>query len=256
MGGAAGRPVVLDRVHQGRAGDRRRGRDGHRTKEGAAATVKKVLETAGAPLPEGRRDRREGGEDRPFALPTIVASIVLLSLYGPNSPIGVELNATRWGLVVALLFVTLPFVIRSVQPVLIEADREVEEAAASLGLRGKPLLDAESLALRGLALALCGEALHADAAGSAALEASREEFTPTVRADTICTLARTWTLDERWSASYVEALRQTYELMFHWGDEPRRARVGAMLARFLVEAGQLDDAEAILLDCHAGRAAA
>src|SRR6478672_2158725 len=71
--------------------------------------------------------------DLPFALPTIVASIVLLSLYGPNSPIGVELNATRWGLVVALLFVTLPFVIRSVQPVLIEADREVEEAAASLG---------------------------------------------------------------------------------------------------------------------------
>src|SRR6478672_772286 len=71
--------------------------------------------------------------DLPFALPTIVASIVLLSLYGPNSPIGVELNATRWGLVVALLFVTLPFVIRSVQPVLIEADREVAEAAASLG---------------------------------------------------------------------------------------------------------------------------
>ena len=71
--------------------------------------------------------------DLPFALPTIVASIVLLSLYGPNSPIGVHLNATRWGLVVALLFVTLPFVVRSVQPVLIETDREVEEAAASLG---------------------------------------------------------------------------------------------------------------------------
>lgn len=71
--------------------------------------------------------------DLPFALPTIVASIVLLSLYGPESPIGVQLNATRWGLVVALLFVTLPFVVRSVQPVLLEADREVEEAAASLG---------------------------------------------------------------------------------------------------------------------------
>ncbi|HET8989267.1 MAG TPA: sulfate ABC transporter permease subunit CysT [Humibacillus sp.] len=71
--------------------------------------------------------------DLPFALPTIVASIVLLSLYGPNSPIDVQLNATRWGLIVALLFVTLPFVVRSVQPVLIEADREVEEAAASLG---------------------------------------------------------------------------------------------------------------------------
>jgi sulfate transport system permease protein len=71
--------------------------------------------------------------DLPFALPTIVASIVLLALYGPNSPVDVHLNATRWGLVVALLFVTLPFVVRSVQPVLIEADHEVEEAAASLG---------------------------------------------------------------------------------------------------------------------------
>lgn len=71
--------------------------------------------------------------DLPFALPTIVASIVLLSLYGPSSPVGVHLNATPWGLVVALAFVTLPFVVRSVQPVLIEADREVEEAAASLG---------------------------------------------------------------------------------------------------------------------------
>lgn len=71
--------------------------------------------------------------DLPFALPTIVASIVLLSLYGPSSPIGVHLNATRWGVAVALAFVTLPFVVRSVQPVLIEADREVEEASASLG---------------------------------------------------------------------------------------------------------------------------
>ncbi|PTR32028.1 sulfate transport system permease protein [Rhodococcus sp. OK519] len=71
--------------------------------------------------------------DLPFALPTIVASIVLLSLYGPQSPIDVHLNATRPGLIVALAFVTLPFVVRSVQPVLIEADREVEEAAASLG---------------------------------------------------------------------------------------------------------------------------
>ncbi len=71
--------------------------------------------------------------DLPFALPTIVASIVLLSLYGPNSPVGIQLNATRWGLVVALAFVTLPFVVRSVQPVLIELDDEVEEAAVSLG---------------------------------------------------------------------------------------------------------------------------
>ena len=71
--------------------------------------------------------------DLPFALPTIVASIVLLSLYGPDSPVHIQLNATRPGLVVALAFVTLPFVVRSVQPVLIEADREVEEASASLG---------------------------------------------------------------------------------------------------------------------------
>ncbi len=74
--------------------------------------------------------------DLPFALPTIVASIVLLALYGPNSPVDVHLNATRWGLLVALAFVTLPFVVRSVQPVLIEADRDVEEAAVSLGASG------------------------------------------------------------------------------------------------------------------------
>ncbi len=71
--------------------------------------------------------------DLPFALPTIVASIVMLALYGPNSPIDVHLNSTKWGLIVALTFVTLPFVVRSVQPVLIELDREVEQAAASLG---------------------------------------------------------------------------------------------------------------------------
>jgi sulfate transport system permease protein len=71
--------------------------------------------------------------DLPFALPTIVASMVLLSLYGPSSPVGIQLNATRPALVIALLFVTLPFVVRAVQPVLIEIDKEVEEAAASLG---------------------------------------------------------------------------------------------------------------------------
>ncbi len=71
--------------------------------------------------------------DLPFALPTIVASMVLLSLYGPSSPFNIELNATRPALVIALLFVTLPFVVRAVQPVLIELDKEVEEAAASLG---------------------------------------------------------------------------------------------------------------------------
>jgi sulfate transport system permease protein len=71
--------------------------------------------------------------DLPFALPTIVASIVLLSLYGPQSPLGVHLNATQPGVMVALAFVTLPFVVRSVQPVLIETDQDVEQAAASLG---------------------------------------------------------------------------------------------------------------------------
>jgi sulfate/thiosulfate transport system permease protein len=71
--------------------------------------------------------------DLPFALPTIVASLVLLSLYGPNSPIGIHAAYTRVAVVMALLFVTLPFVIRSVQPVLIEVDQEMEEAAASLG---------------------------------------------------------------------------------------------------------------------------
>jgi sulfate transport system permease protein len=71
--------------------------------------------------------------DLPFALPTIVASLVMLALYGPNSPVGIHLQHTKWGVGIALLFVTLPFVVRSVQPVLLELDREVEEAAASLG---------------------------------------------------------------------------------------------------------------------------
>src|SRR4051794_24782442 len=71
--------------------------------------------------------------DLPFALPTIVAGLVLLTLYGPQSPINVTLAYTRPGIVVALLFVTLPFVVRTVQPVLLEFDTEMEEAAASLG---------------------------------------------------------------------------------------------------------------------------
>jgi sulfate transport system permease protein len=71
--------------------------------------------------------------DLPFALPTIVAGLVLLSLYGPNSPLGVDIAYKQPGVVVALLFVTLPFVIRTVQPVLIELDQEMEEGAASLG---------------------------------------------------------------------------------------------------------------------------
>jgi sulfate/thiosulfate transport system permease protein len=71
--------------------------------------------------------------DLPFALPTIVAGLTLLTLYGPKSPFGLNLAYTQAGIVLALLFVTLPFVVRSVQPVLLELDRDMEEAAASLG---------------------------------------------------------------------------------------------------------------------------
>jgi sulfate transport system permease protein len=71
--------------------------------------------------------------DIPFALPTIVAGLVLLSLYGPDSPVGVDIVNTRPAVFVAFLFVTLPFVVRMVQPVLAELDSDVEEAAASLG---------------------------------------------------------------------------------------------------------------------------
>lgn len=71
--------------------------------------------------------------DIPFALPTIVAGLVLLSLYGPDSPLGVNVANTERSVFLALLFVTLPFVVRTVQPVLMELDRDVEEAAASLG---------------------------------------------------------------------------------------------------------------------------
>jgi sulfate transport system permease protein len=71
--------------------------------------------------------------DLPFALPTIVAGLTLLALYGPRSPVGVDVAFTRTAVVLALCFVTLPFVIRTVQPVLHELDLEMEEAARSLG---------------------------------------------------------------------------------------------------------------------------
>jgi len=71
--------------------------------------------------------------DLPFALPTIVAGLTLLALYGRNSPVGIDIAFTQAAVGLALLFVTLPFVVRSVQPVLIELDREMEEAATSLG---------------------------------------------------------------------------------------------------------------------------
>ncbi len=74
--------------------------------------------------------------DLPFALPTVVAGLTLLTLYGPYSPVGLNITYTRRAVVVALLFETLPFVIRSVQPVLLEIDRDMEDAAASLGARG------------------------------------------------------------------------------------------------------------------------
>lgn len=78
--------------------------------------------------------------DLPFALPTIVASLVMLALYGPASPVDLHLQHTKWGVGIALLFVTLPFVVRSVQPVLLELDQEVEEAAASLGANNWTIL--------------------------------------------------------------------------------------------------------------------
>jgi sulfate transport system permease protein len=65
--------------------------------------------------------------DLPFALPTIVAGITLLALWGQT------IAYTQTAIALALLFVTLPFVVRSVQPVLAELDTEMEEAAASLG---------------------------------------------------------------------------------------------------------------------------
>src|SRR5688572_29194592 len=71
--------------------------------------------------------------DLPFALPTIVAGLTVLALYGPRGPVGIDIAYTKAAVILALLFVTLPFVVRTVQPVLIELDRDMEEAAASLG---------------------------------------------------------------------------------------------------------------------------
>jgi sulfate/thiosulfate transport system permease protein len=74
--------------------------------------------------------------DLPFALPTIVAGLTLLTLYGSDSPVGLNVAFTRVAVVFALCFVTLPFVVRAVQPLLMEMDREMEEAATSLGAGG------------------------------------------------------------------------------------------------------------------------
>ncbi|MGE3305531.1 MAG: sulfate ABC transporter permease subunit CysT [Rhizobiaceae bacterium] len=78
--------------------------------------------------------------DLPFALPTAVAGIALAAIYAPNgwigsllAPLGIKVAFTPLGIVVALIFVGLPFVVRTLQPVMQEIDREVEEAAATLG---------------------------------------------------------------------------------------------------------------------------
>lgn len=71
--------------------------------------------------------------DIPFALPTIVAGLVLITVYGPSSPVHLDIYGTQKAVAFALLFVTLPFVARAVQPVLLELDREAEQAAACLG---------------------------------------------------------------------------------------------------------------------------
>lgn len=95
--------------------------------------------------------------DLPFALPTIVAGLTLLALYGETGILGIEgVSFTRVGVVLALLFVTLPFVIRAVQPVLLELDTEMEEAAASLGAR--PLTIFRRIVLPNLTPAIVGGA--------------------------------------------------------------------------------------------------
>jgi len=78
--------------------------------------------------------------DLPFALPTAVAGIALTTLYAPNgwighllAPLGIKVAYTPLGIVVALVFIGLPFVVRTVQPIMEEIDKEVEEAAATLG---------------------------------------------------------------------------------------------------------------------------
>jgi len=78
--------------------------------------------------------------DIPFAMPTIVAGLVLLGLYGPKSPLGINVANTRTSVTLALAFVTLPFIVRTVQPVLAELEADVEEAAASLGANRRTIL--------------------------------------------------------------------------------------------------------------------
>lgn len=105
--------------------------------------------------------------DLPFALPTAVAGIALTALYAPNGAFGsifkefgIKIAYTQWGILIALIFVGLPFVTRTVQPVVEEIEREVEEASATLGagraytLRRVILPMLAPAALTGFALAL------------------------------------------------------------------------------------------------------
>lgn len=105
--------------------------------------------------------------DLPFALPTAVAGIALTALYAPNGAFGsifkefgVKIAYTQWGILIALIFVGLPFVTRTVQPVVEEIEREVEEASATLGagraytMRRVILPMLAPAALTGFALAL------------------------------------------------------------------------------------------------------
>lgn len=105
--------------------------------------------------------------DLPFALPTAVAGIALTTLYAPNGAFGQiakefgsKIAYTQWGILIALIFVGLPFVTRTVQPVVEEIDREVEEASATLGanraytIRRVILPMLAPAALTGFALAL------------------------------------------------------------------------------------------------------
>jgi sulfate/thiosulfate transport system permease protein len=94
--------------------------------------------------------------DLPFALPTIVAGLVLLALYGPGGAPGVNVAFTQTSVVLALLFVTLPFVVRTVQPVLLGLDRDAEEAAHSLG--ASPALTFRRIILPNLAPAIASGA--------------------------------------------------------------------------------------------------
>lgn len=78
--------------------------------------------------------------DLPFALPTAVAGIALTSLYAPNgwigqylTPLGIQVAYTSIGITIALIFIGIPFVVRTVQPVLADIETELEEAASALG---------------------------------------------------------------------------------------------------------------------------